>query len=276
MPQLQSVHSYEELLGVVIDILLGTERVAFPTNEYGSLTSAVAEVLARRAGAMQHASFGALAQNRLHDQDQELVRDVFWDLFRRGFITLGLNDCNPAWPFFRLSHHAPETLAQASPFRFHDWESYLRLVRARVPDLSSVAERYLHEAIETYYADCVFASCVMLGVAAEVEFLRAMEVGRANPRQTEIFARVDRERHLGQKIKKFQECLRNLPREVLDQLSEDMLASMLPIQSALRIARNDAGHALGSTPLSREQLYVYLQLFVPFAERLHQLRNALS
>src|SRR5262245_14780894 len=32
---------------------------------------------------------------RLSADDAELVRDVFWDLFRQGFITLGLDDSNP-------------------------------------------------------------------------------------------------------------------------------------------------------------------------------------
>jgi hypothetical protein len=47
------------------------------------------------------------------------------------------------------------------------------------------------------------------------------------------------------------------------------------IQSVLRIARNDAGHPTSANP-QREQVYVYMQLFVPFARQLMRLRKALA
>jgi hypothetical protein len=47
------------------------------------------------------------------------------------------------------------------------------------------------------------------------------------------------------------------------------------IQSVLRIARNEAGHPTAATP-QREQVYVYLQIFVPFARQLMRLRMVLA
>jgi hypothetical protein len=75
----------------------------------------------------------------------------------------------------------------------------------------------------------------------------------------------------------FQECLkplldaRRLPREAI----EDLETNLTMIQSVLWIARNDAGHPT-AMQLQREQVYVYLQLFVPFARQVMKLRNALS
>jgi hypothetical protein len=154
-------HSYEEIREVVIDIVLGQEPVKFAPNQWGSLSSGVGEVFGRRdakSGQPQNRH----DQPRLHPYDAELVRDVFWDLFRQGFITLGLNDSNPAWPWFRLSHYGQNALLTQSPYRFHDTTSFLNLVKTEIPDVSAEAVAYLDEAVAAFYADCLLASCVML------------------------------------------------------------------------------------------------------------------
>src|ERR1039458_2986157 len=100
-------------------------------------------------------------------------RRTFWDLFRQGFITLGMDDNNETWPWFRLSHFGEETLKAQSPYRFHDRNSFIGLVKDGVPDISAEALTYLDEAVASFYADCPLASCVMLGVA------EILEIGRA-------------------------------------------------------------------------------------------------
>jgi hypothetical protein len=64
---------------------------------------------------------------------------------------------------------------------------------------------------------------------------------------------------------------KTLPQEAV----EDLDTNFAMIQSVLRIARNEAGHPT-VTKLQREQVYVYLQLFVPFARQLMRLRAALA
>src|ERR1700722_12783083 len=100
-----SPHSYEELRAIVIDILLGRERVGYEPSQYAHLVTGVAEVLERRSRpSEQSPAHSSSQQIRPHAHDEELVRDVFWDLFRQGFITLGLDRHNDKWPWFRLSH----------------------------------------------------------------------------------------------------------------------------------------------------------------------------
>jgi hypothetical protein len=55
---------------------------------------------------------------------------------------------------------------------------------------------------------------------------------------------------------------------------EDLETNFQPIQSVLRIARNEAGHPSTANP-QRENVYVNLQLFVPFASQMMRLRQAL-
>src|ERR1700733_12516181 len=57
---------------------------------------------------------------------------------------------------------------------------------------------------------------------------------------------------------------------------EDADTNLNFIQSVLRIARNEAGHPTGAAAPQREQVYIFLQLFIPLARQLMMLRQALK
>ena len=267
-------HSYEELRSVIVDVLLGREKTAHEPCQFVSLLVATAEVLARRSNA-----HGQVVRHReeysLGEQDAELVRDVFWDLFRQGFITLGLNNSNPAWPWFRLSHRGQEALQTRSPFNFHDAAAFIGMIKREVADVSPEAVVYLGEAVSAFYSDCLLAACVMLGVAAEAEFLRLVDVACKNPTHGQRFAPVQRHTFIRSKITAFHKALGPLVATLPNAVTEDLDTNLSMIQSVLRVARNDAGHPSGTTP-QREQVYVFLQMFVPFARQLMKLRTALT
>ena len=268
----QQQHGYEELREVVVDILIGQEQVDYPPTQWGTLTTGVAKVMARRGGHNQ--ATDAYRRAGLHPDDAELVRDIFWDLFRQGFITLGLNDSNPAWPFFRLSRYGQDALRYESPYRFHDTSSFRRMVLREVPDLSDEAQEYLEEAVAAFYAGCLLASCVMLGVAAEAEFLRLVDIS-SKGKYAAKFASATKPIFIRQKIEKFQAAITPLVRELPKEATEDLDTNFAMIQSVLRVARNEAGHPTTANP-EREQVFVFLQLFVPFARQLMRLRQALT
>jgi hypothetical protein len=276
MRQISENHSYEELRGVMVDILVGREKTNYPPEQYTNLILAVGEVLARRGADAPVVPLASSSETRMHPGDGELVRDVFWDLFRQGFITLGKNVHNESWPWFRLSHDGQKRLDSQSPYRFHSGTTYLALVKQEVPDISDEAFVYLDEAVAAYYADCRLASCVMLGVAAEAEFLRLLSVGLANSTHGKHFTKADKERSIRQKIMKFQSGLAALPKPLIEEAGEDLDTHLTAIQAILRVARNDAGHPTATKPPTREQVYVYLQLFVPFAGQIRRLRLALA
>ncbi len=262
-------HTYEEIRAVIIDILLESEKVAYSPEQWASLISGVAEVFGRRERS------ASAERTRLHPFDAELVRDAFWDLFRQGFITLGLNDSNPEWPWFRLSHFGKNALQSQNPYRFHDQSSFLAIVQKEIPDISSVAITYLAEAVSAFYADCLLASTVMLGVAAEAEFLRLIDVASNGVTHGAKFIPVFKGRSIREKITKFQSALAPIIPTLSHRDVEDLDTNLAAIQSVLRIARNDAGHPTPGAP-QREQVYVLMQLFVPFARQLMRLRYALS
>src|SRR5262249_14977514 len=118
-------HTYEEIRDVVIEVLLRPPPdtvTRFARNGFPGLVAGVGVVFFQREDRQVLPTDG----DRLHPLDRELVRDVFWDLFRQGIITLGINDANPAWPWYRLSHFGEKALQGGLPriaftIRPHSW-----------------------------------------------------------------------------------------------------------------------------------------------------------
>lgn len=272
MPQ----HTYEEVRDAVADILLNRENTGVPPRQFDDLVSKVTFLFGRRS-AIPGRTFDPAIPPRLHPYDAEFVRDAFWDFFRHGFITLGIDSShNAGWPWFRLSRFGASALQTQSPYRFHDTTSFLSIVKVEVPDISPDAVAYLDEAVAAFYADCLLASCVMLGVAAEAEFLRLTDVACANATHGPTFAPVQAKKFIREKITKFRDVLRPMLPSLLRTATEDLEINLDAIQSVLRIARNDAGHPSGAKPPQREQVYIMLQMFIPFARQLMRLRVALT
>ena len=116
----------------------------------------------------------------------------------------------------------------------------------------------------------------MLGVAAEAEFLRVLDVATASARWGSIFAPATKAPFIRGKIQKFQTALATHRKTLPHELAEDLDTNLSMIQSVLRVARNDAGHPSGRLPPAREQVYVNMQLFGPFSRQLANLRTALA
>ena len=57
---------------------------------------------------------------------------------------------------------------------------------------------------------------------------------------------------------------------------EDLDINLNAVQSIIRIARNEAGHPSGAQPPSREQVYINLQIFLPYAAQVARLRQQLT
>jgi hypothetical protein len=195
-------HSYEELRDVVMDVLI--QRIA-GNNQYGTLVEHTARIINQREGSNVNLGSGIAYQgaaSAIHPYDRDIILEIFWDLFRQGVITLGLNESNPGWPWFRLSRFGESETAR-QPFRFHDASSYISMMTKAVPDLLPAAKLYLEEAVAAFYSGCLLAATVMLGVAAEAEFLRLIEVANRNPRIGKSFERAAKERFVRTKIEAF-------------------------------------------------------------------------
>ena len=128
-------HSYEEIRDVAIDLLAGREQGTYDLNQYEHLLVGVAEVFQKRAGTSPQQGFqvwGSQSGAQLSHQDREHFLEVFWGLFREGLITLGLDDSNREFPFFRVSSLGARLLAQKDAYFFHDVSTFENIIRTEM------------------------------------------------------------------------------------------------------------------------------------------------
>lgn len=261
-------HAYEEIRSVVIDILAGRERTAYEPSQYQHMLLGLAEVLERRDGRSR--------QDRHHQAqpstaDRELFREVFWDLFRQGIITLGLNDSNREFPFFMVSQFGKRILENENTYFFHDLSTYTTLIKSNVPDVNDTTLLYLQESMQSFKSGCMLAATVMLGVASEHSFLLLLESALTNSTYGNKFANAAKQRTILQKFRKFKAVLdQHVMADLPSEIKEDLDIDFAGILSVIRTFRNESGHPTGKI-LEREQTYVLLQMFVPYCKKIYQL-----
>lgn len=260
-------HTYEEIRSVAIDILAGREKPSYAATQFAHLLIGVAEILEEREG--QTARRGSDAQ--LSVADRELVREVFWDLFRQGVITIGSDNANQNYPHFKVSQFGKRILENENTYFFHDLSTYTTLIQSNVPDINDTTLLYLQEAMQSFKSGCMLAATVMLGVASEHSFLLLLETAEANSTYGSKFASAAKQRTILQKFRKFkaaldQHVMADLPHEIKEDLDIDFAG----VLSVIRTFRNESGHPSGKI-LGREQTYVLLQMFVPYCKKIYQL-----
>ena len=140
-------HSYEEVRSVALDILTGREKTAYEATQFEHMLIGVGEVLERREGS---AKPDRHHRPNLSAADRELFREVFWDLFRQGVITLGLNDSNKEFPFFKVSQFGKRILENENTYFFHDLTTYTTLIKSNVPHINEITLLYLQEAMQSF------------------------------------------------------------------------------------------------------------------------------
>ena len=270
----QIEHSYEELREVVITVML--ENYANGAEKFDKIVEKTAIELYKHEAptrGIQSFSHGAVTQLNVNDGD--LVLDIVWDLFRQGIVTLGANAANPGWPWIRLSRFGECALNQ-SPYRVHNKAGFVKALLSEVADISPEAMAYYREAVSAFYMDCLLSACVMLSIAAESEFLRLLAAAKANETYGHAFSRIGDGMSIRTKIARFQEAVKPILGLLPAAATEELDNNFNIMQSLLRIARKESGQPSGAHPPSRDQVFVYLQLFIPFAEQLMQLRHRMS
>jgi len=261
-------HSYEEIRAAAIDVLAGREKVFYEPSQYEHLSLGIGQVFAQRESRIQPGNYGATYP--LDYQDKETLLELFWDLFRQGIITLGLNDSNREFPFFRPTKLGRELAEGQAAYFFHDVSSYEAAIRREVPEIDAVTLLYLKEAMQAFRSGCMLSATVMLGVAVEHTFMLLLEVLEGNETHQKTFASVFSERTLLQKFNKFRNLLEPLIKTLPSEIREDLDTHLAGVLSVIRTFRNQSGHPTGKI-IDREQTFVLLQLVIPYFKKQYQL-----
>jgi hypothetical protein len=266
-------HTYEEIRDLVLNILSGREG-ALGTPHYDGLKSAVSSVFEKREGRTPVSGVGGYMPS-LSRNDSNLLLEVFWGLFREGIITLGADDSNRQFPWFRLSEFGKRLADSQEPYFFHDVSSYETLIRTEVPGIDDVTLLYLKEAMQDFKSGCLLSASVMLGVAAEHTFMKLLEAIESNGAHFDTFRNVYEQRTMLRRLNKFKNILDQNQGVLPPSVKEDLDTNFMGITSIIRTFRNDSGHPTGKI-ISREQCYVLLQLFVPYCKKMYELIDVLG
>jgi hypothetical protein len=268
MPIMTDSHSYEEIYSVACAILAGRERTRWHPDQYLHLANGVAEVFCRRENVPQGPQ--TYPGQNLSLPDAAVFLEVFWDLFRQGILTLGVETANPQFPYCRLSHFGEAILKNHDAYFFHDVSSYEATITREVPTIDPVTLLYLKEAMQAFRSGCLLSATVQLGVAAEHTLQLLLETVEANPAHSTIYRTVKREQRLLPKINKFRSILDKRLADLPPEVREDLDTNFAGIQAIIRNFKCDAGHPTGKI-VAREQAYVLLNAVIPYLKKMHQL-----
>lgn len=259
-------HSYEEIRSVALDILAEREKVSISPSQFSDLAVGIAEVFEHRG---EHADSTIYGRPDLSRKDREIFREVFWDLFLQRIITLGCDDANRQFPFFKVSSSGKKFLEGQEGYFFHDVSSYEICVLEEIPQINKITLLYLKEAMQAFQSGCILSASVMLGVATEHTFLLLLDTIEQNSVHKQTFSSVFRERTILQKVNKFKNILDQQINSLPSEIKEDLDTHFSGILSVIRTFRNQSGHPSGEI-INREQAYVLLHLFISYCKKMYQ------
>lgn len=259
-------HSIEEIRAATYEILKRSRGDG--SGQYGGLKAGVAQYFQETGGPKPQQLYGHQNPD-LSTIDANRFLEVFWGLFREGIITLGANDLNPNFPWYRVSEFGRQLLNNQDPYFFTDVSDYERMIKSAVPAIDDVALLYAKEAVQTFKIGSLLSSSVMIGVASEHIFNTVLDTVETNPAWSTEFAKPIRETRILPRLVDFKKVLDSKV-TLTPAIKEDLETRFMGIISLIRTFRNDAGHPTGKI-LDRQQAYINLQLFVPYAGKLYQL-----
>lgn len=208
----------------------------------------------------------------LTKEDAETLREVFWDLFRQGIVTLGKDDIYSFFPFFRLTSHGVKAVEEGDTYFISDTKVFEQRVKSEIPNIDDISILYLKECFQAFRSGCLISSAVMLGVAAEHLFQLLLDELESDPNQSSRFSSVFQQRTILQKIEKFKNIIAADKASFPKDIRESFDTQFLGIQSIIRIYRNESGHPTGKV-IDREQAFVNIGLFIPFGKMVHYLMS---
>lgn len=266
------IHTYEEIRSAAFEVLAG-DTSDCPFDDYHQLKIEVGKLLDLHDNALPKPPGAYPADSALNDDDADLFRQVFWDMFRQGIITLGMSEgLNNNFPFFLLTGFGKKAVAEGDTYFISDYTGFEQRIRNDIPEIDDVTLIYLKESFQAFRSGCLISSAVTLGVAAERLFNLLLDQLHSDPVYKQKFKKVFSARGILSRIKIFKKICQNYRKSFDYEINERFDTEFLGVQQMIRIYRNESGHPTGSI-ISREQAFVNLQLFIPFGKIIHRLMD---
>jgi hypothetical protein len=265
-------HSYEEIRDATFKVISEDTGSHSLLEQYNHLKIKVGEALDEYDKIPPKPPTPFRADNALSREDSEILREVFWDLFRQGILTLGKDESNNSFPFFKVTSWGRKAVNENDCYFITDTTLFEKRIRKEIPNIDDVSVLYLRESFQAFRSGCLISSAVMLGVAAEHIFQLFLDQLESSATHANKFKNVCKERSILGKINKFKDIITPDKASFPQDIRESFDTQFLGIQSMIRIYRNESGHPTGKV-IDREQAFVNLRLFIPFGKMVHSLMD---
>ena len=255
----EKVVSESDLRRLVLDVM-----ATVSTSDWGSIRT---EVM-KRVSAEELGSIGRFGEQR--------VNQVIISLLIEQLITVGARDGNysPTWPSVMLTELGRSWVADNTCLR--DPDGFGSLLWEYAPGLEEATAEYALEAFRCLRQNLLFACAVMIGAAAEREVFRlgrailASETGPATKKLNDALER-GRLPTLFQEIRTAIETA--IQRDAMPfSVHQGSTEHLLSFQEMIRVQRNDAVHA-GGTTVTKEKVFLAIQTFPVAVGAIDRLRS---
>lgn len=192
-------------------------------------------------------------------EKEQLILTLFHDLYRKGFISWGLNVGNDYLPeYFHFTNHGREALKEFDRDPSNP-DGYLAFLYSQAK-IEPIAKSYIEEGLKTYNNNCYKSTAVMIGAATEsmIFDMRDRIVKIYNERGKEIPTKIKDWR-----IKTvFDQITEELKKEKMpSELQSRFNSNWHPFMEHIRKYRNDAGHPNSIDPISKDSVRASFIIF---------------
>lgn len=212
----------------------------------------------------------------LQKEDENRVREIIWNLIIEQVLTIGGYN-EDTWPHLSVTDYGKSVLSSQLPVP-HDPDGYLSRIKREIPDLDSVIEVYLIEAIRTYNINQLLSSTITLGCASEKALLVLIEtyVDTFNKEEaSSAFAKKVRGRFIKIQFDEFNKTFSRHLGELPSDLRDRYTNTLLGVFEMIRQNRNSAGHPTGKS-IDKETLFANLQVFIIYCKYIYELKAHLE
>ncbi len=262
---------YDQIRSLILEYLKNNHD-----TQYIDICNGVAQIAVDRK-IVHHPHPGTVvygATYSLQKDDEELVREIIWDLIIERVLTIGIDSASSNWPFLKLTAYGHSIVNSQKPIP-HDPSGYLGRIKEEIPNIDEVIYKYLEESIHTYNIGAHLSASVTLGCASEKALLLLIESYTNSIKDStkqESFRNKVQGRMIKRQYEEFSKAitahLGSLPKE----LSDNITTILLGVFEMIRNNRNDAGHPTGKV-IKKEQIFAYLQVFIEYCKRIYGLIN---